>query len=253
MGKKLGSKFGAISTLALTGVAGLVLLLAPGSTAMAQSAGAGTVSGTITDTNGAVVPDAKITVHNVDTGIDRVATTNGSGLYTVPFLQVGNYEVTASKTGFAKMLRKDLHAAGRPDSDHRYCDCRSRPRGDRDGHRRSGDRRSFQDRCLASGQQRIRQQSPHRGPALGDLCAAHAQCDHRWRQRTGQLSWHFGPLQFHRCRRRQQQPGADVGDTRTSHRCPLRLQPGFDSGIPGQHSRLQRGNRARPRAASPTR
>ena len=108
MGKKLGSKFGAISTLALTGVVGLVLLLAPGSTAMAQSAGAGTISGTIMDANGAVVPDAKITVHNVDTGIDRVATTNGAGLYTVPFLQVGNYEVTAEKTGFAKIVRKDL-------------------------------------------------------------------------------------------------------------------------------------------------
>lgn len=76
--------------------------------ASAQTAGAGTISGTLTDANGGVIPDVKITIHNVDTGIDRVVATNEAGLYTVPFLQVGNYEVTAEKAGFSKVVRKDL-------------------------------------------------------------------------------------------------------------------------------------------------
>ena len=250
MGKKLGSKFGAISTLALTGVAGLVLLLAPGTTAMAQSAGAGTISGTITDANGAVVPDAKITVHNVDTGIDRVATTNGAGLYTVPFLQVGNYEVTAEKTGFSKILRKDLMLQVGADPDHRSSAASSIHIGGCHRHRRSPYCRPDKDGCISGGEPSIRQQSPHRRAALGKLCAAHAQCDHRRRQRAGELSRHFRALQLH-CRGwRQQQPGVVVRDARPRDRHPLRLQPGLDSGVPGRAPQLTARNWARPPAES---
>ncbi len=108
MKKSSRGKFCAPSTLALTSLAVVFLVLFLGVPAAAQSAGAGTISGTLTDPNGGVIPDAKITIHNVDTGIDRAVTTNGAGLYTVPFLQVGNYEVTAEKTGFSKVVRKDL-------------------------------------------------------------------------------------------------------------------------------------------------
>ena len=108
MRTKLSGKFCAISTLALAGLAIFVVLVVLGAPAAAQTAGAGTISGTITDPNGAVIPDAKITVHNIDTGIDREVVTNGAGIYTVPFLQVGSYEVTAEKAGFAKIVRKDL-------------------------------------------------------------------------------------------------------------------------------------------------
>ncbi len=71
-------------------------------------ANSGTITGTITDPNGGVVPDAKITIHNPDTGIDREVATNGAGLYSAPFLPPGPYEVTAAKAGFSKLLRKDL-------------------------------------------------------------------------------------------------------------------------------------------------
>jgi hypothetical protein len=70
----------------------------------AQVVGA-TLSGTVTDTSGGVVPNANITVKNVATGITRMAVTNGSGLYTVPNLQPGPYELTAAASGFNTDVR----------------------------------------------------------------------------------------------------------------------------------------------------
>src|ERR1700737_4008012 len=65
----------------------------------AQVVGA-TLSGTVTDTTGGVIPNAEVTIKNVATGITRMATTNGSGLYTVPNLQPGPYEITVAAGGF---------------------------------------------------------------------------------------------------------------------------------------------------------
>src|SRR6185312_10523792 len=74
----------------------------------AQSAGAGTITGTVTDPAGAVVPDASIVVHNTETGADRAVVTNGAGIYSAPSLQPGSYELLVSKTGFNKIERKGL-------------------------------------------------------------------------------------------------------------------------------------------------
>jgi hypothetical protein len=74
----------------------------------AQSAGSGTITGTVTDPASAVVAAATVVVHNTGTGIDRSVETNGDGNYSFSFLPPGPYEITISKTGFAKMLRKDL-------------------------------------------------------------------------------------------------------------------------------------------------
>ncbi len=84
------------------------LLLVSASAAYGQAAGAGTITGTILDQQSAVVPEATITVHNVETNVDRTFTSNGAGLYTAPFLQPGHYDITVNKTGFAKVARKDL-------------------------------------------------------------------------------------------------------------------------------------------------
>src|ERR1700726_3639183 len=65
----------------------------------AQVVGA-TLSGTVTDTSGGVVPNADVTAKNVSNGITRTATTNGSGLFTVPNLQPGPYEITVAAGGF---------------------------------------------------------------------------------------------------------------------------------------------------------
>ena len=62
----------------------------------------GTILGTVTDPNGAVIPEATVTAKNVGTGIERSAETDSSGNYTLAELQIGTYVVTAQKPGFAK-------------------------------------------------------------------------------------------------------------------------------------------------------
>jgi Carboxypeptidase regulatory-like domain/TonB-dependent Receptor Plug Domain len=62
----------------------------------------GTILGTVTDPNGAVIPDATVTAKNVGTGIERTAATDSAGNYTMAELQTGTYVVTALMPGFAK-------------------------------------------------------------------------------------------------------------------------------------------------------
>jgi hypothetical protein len=68
-------------------------------TAYAQSTA--TLSGTVTDPSGAVVPQAQVTVHGLSTGVDRTAVSDPGGSYAVPSLQPGNYSVSVHASGFA--------------------------------------------------------------------------------------------------------------------------------------------------------
>src|SRR5260370_11246809 len=61
----------------------------------------GSVNGTVTDPTGAVIPNAKVTATNIDTGIETPSTTNSDGIYNVRFLQIGNYKVKIEAPGFA--------------------------------------------------------------------------------------------------------------------------------------------------------
>ena len=78
------------------------------STLVAQTTGAGTITGTVLDPNGAVVPAATVAVRNTSTGSTKALATNEAGLYVAPFLTPGTYEITVTKAGFAKVLRTDL-------------------------------------------------------------------------------------------------------------------------------------------------
>src|SRR5262249_13539708 len=60
----------------------------------------GTITGTIQAASGAVVPGAKITLTNTQTGVTFTIPSNGDGEYTVPQLQVGVYSVKVEKDGF---------------------------------------------------------------------------------------------------------------------------------------------------------
>jgi Carboxypeptidase regulatory-like domain/TonB dependent receptor-like, beta-barrel len=60
----------------------------------------GTILGTVTDPQGAVVVGAKVTVHNVDTGLDRTTQTSADGSYSLPELPIGTYTVTVTQSGF---------------------------------------------------------------------------------------------------------------------------------------------------------
>src|ERR1044071_3120919 len=74
----------------------------------AQTTGAGTITGTISDPSGAVVPAASVSVRNTDTQVDRVLSSNEAGIFVAKFLQPGPYEITVTKQGFTKTVRKDL-------------------------------------------------------------------------------------------------------------------------------------------------
>jgi hypothetical protein len=75
--------------------------------AHAQSVGA-TLSGEVTDAAGAEVPGANVSIKNEATGTVRDAQTNGAGLYSVPNLLPGNYDIAVTEKGFAKAVRKGI-------------------------------------------------------------------------------------------------------------------------------------------------
>ena len=77
-------------------VFGLIVLA--GSVAAQETRGS--LSGIVTDSSGAVVPGAKISVKNAATNVNIAAVTNESGEYTVPSLSPGAYSVRVEKEGF---------------------------------------------------------------------------------------------------------------------------------------------------------
>jgi hypothetical protein len=70
--------------------------------------GTGTITGTVTDPTGAVVPGVRITAVNLATGIERSLVTNPSGSYLIPALQIGRYEVKAAHPGFKTVTQQDV-------------------------------------------------------------------------------------------------------------------------------------------------
>ncbi len=77
------------------------------STASAQTYTA-TVTGTVSDPNGATVPKVKVTAVNQGTKVEYAAQTNDAGVYTIPFLPVGNYVISAEGQGFKKLLSNQI-------------------------------------------------------------------------------------------------------------------------------------------------
>ncbi len=84
-------------------VAGMLALLTPG-TALAQAV-TGSLLGTITDASGASVPNAKVTITEVNTGISRNMQTNESGNYMFPALEPGVYRVSVEQPGFRTAVK----------------------------------------------------------------------------------------------------------------------------------------------------
>src|SRR5262249_50694785 len=65
----------------------------------------GTLSGTVADASGAVIPGAKVTAKNTETGLSREVTTNAEGSFQMPFLPLGFYDVIAEAKGFQKITK----------------------------------------------------------------------------------------------------------------------------------------------------
>src|SRR5271168_126608 len=65
----------------------------------------GGVSGTVKDVSGAVITNATIHATNIDTGVRTTVTTNGSGFYSFPQLNIGRYTIAIEKDGFKPYQR----------------------------------------------------------------------------------------------------------------------------------------------------
>jgi hypothetical protein len=75
--------------------------------AYAQVSGA-TLTGTVKDSSGAVIPNAEVSVTNAATGVNRKIVTDTAGFYTMPDLLPGDYEVAVSAAGFASQVRSGV-------------------------------------------------------------------------------------------------------------------------------------------------
>jgi hypothetical protein len=87
-------------------VAALIMFMAAG--AFAQSTNSADLRGIVTDASGAVVPGAKVTIRNIDTGVTMELTTNDAGLYDAVSIRPGKYSVTFSKEGFGRLIRDGI-------------------------------------------------------------------------------------------------------------------------------------------------
>ena len=89
-------------TVALT----FVLVLGSSTIALAQS---GVISGTVTDTSGAVIPSAQIQARDLQTDATRSAQTNAQGFYEFLAVRPSTYEVTVEAKGFGKAVKHDVN------------------------------------------------------------------------------------------------------------------------------------------------
>src|SRR5690242_20265108 len=78
----------------------LGMLLCVSATIYSQGTNLGTLRGTVTDPNGAVIPNAAVKITDQTTGLSRDVTTDGEGNYEVPALKPGTYKITVTATGF---------------------------------------------------------------------------------------------------------------------------------------------------------
>ena len=83
----------------------LVLFCAANAYAQFDSA---QLSGVVQDTTGGVLPGVDVTLTSVGTGLERRAVTNEAGLYTFPNVPVGEYQITATLTGFKSVTKTDV-------------------------------------------------------------------------------------------------------------------------------------------------
>ena len=94
------------STGKFSGTIGFVLFCAASAIAQTTST---EVLGTVSDSSGAIVPEAKITLLRVQTGQRRIAKSDGSGNYSFPLIEIGDYTVTVELQGFKAQSKTGIH------------------------------------------------------------------------------------------------------------------------------------------------
>ena len=94
------------AVLILSVCAALFLLLAVPAPAQVQN---GIFTGTVTDPQGASVPNADVTIRNIGTGESFSYKTNAEGLYRGTSLPVGSYDITVRATGFKSSVKAGIY------------------------------------------------------------------------------------------------------------------------------------------------
>ena len=84
-------------------VAGLLMVVG-----MAAQESRGSITGRVSDPQGAMIAGATVTVVNTRTNETRVTTTNATGYYEVTFLDPSDYTITAELSGFKKVVRTGI-------------------------------------------------------------------------------------------------------------------------------------------------
>ncbi len=75
---------------------------------IARASVGGSISGTVQDASGSVVPGATVTVREESTGLTAATHTDGKGHFAIPVLPVGRYELGVEAPGFRGYRRKDI-------------------------------------------------------------------------------------------------------------------------------------------------
>jgi hypothetical protein len=83
-----------------------IAVLAAGQLGWAQTSG--TIAGRVTDASGALAPDVTVTTTQPETGLSRSVTSDSGGLYVIPELPVGTWEVKFAKPGFAPFVQRNV-------------------------------------------------------------------------------------------------------------------------------------------------
>ena len=92
----------------------ICILLAINPTQTRSQVVTGTILGSVMDISNAPIANAAVTVTEVNTGVSRTASTNEEGIYTIPYVSPGRYQVQVETAGFKRFLRDniDVEAAG---------------------------------------------------------------------------------------------------------------------------------------------
>ena len=88
-------------------LAACAALILTAATALGQ-VNTGTISGTIADSSGGLIPGAQLKATNTDTGQTLVTQSNASGYFVFALLQIGHYKLEAAASGFKSTVRNDL-------------------------------------------------------------------------------------------------------------------------------------------------
>jgi hypothetical protein len=86
----------------------IVAILCMAGVGFAQGTNSGDIRGTVTDPSGAVVPGAKVTILNADTGVTKGYVTNSAGLYDTVSILPGHYRITFAKDGFETLVHEGI-------------------------------------------------------------------------------------------------------------------------------------------------